>query len=169
MKPARAQLAAGRRKLEAGEAEYVAGVAQLQEQLRTVAIALGKTPEALVNGLLTEDPETRAEVETFFADADAALAAAWNALNAAPLPDEGTIDETIAALEARIAELEELVASLPEDARCAPPRRRPCRRPGTGWRPVKADHAQLVQYRQEALDGHPGPAGRAGEERDRAL
>ena len=147
-----AQLAAGRRKLEAGEAEYAAGVAQLQEQLRTVAIALGKTPEALVNGLLTEDPETRAEVETFFADADAALAAAWNALNAAPLPDEGTIDETIAALEARIAELEELVASLPEDSPLRSAAEKALQAARDRLEAVKADHAQLVQYRQEALD-----------------
>ena len=147
-----AQLAAGRRKLEAGEAEYAAGVAQLQEQLRTVAIALGKTPEALVNGLLTEDPETRAEVETFFADADAALAAAWNALNAAPLPDEGTIDETIAALEARIAELEELVASLPEDSPLRSAAEKALQAARDRLEAVKADHELLVQYRQEALD-----------------
>ena len=147
-----AQLAAGRRQLEAGEAEYEAGVTELTEQLKPIALALGKTPEELVNGLLAEDPETRAEIETFFDEADAALATAWEELNEAPLPDDETIDETIAQLETQIAELEELVASLPEDSQWKDPAEKALQEAKDRLEAVKADHELLVQYRQEALD-----------------
>ena len=146
-----ARLSAARGQLESGETECAAGIAQLQEQLRPIAIALGRTPEALVDGLLSGDAETRSAVEGFFSDADAALAAAWTALNEAPLPDDGTVDAAIAALEEQIARLEERVASL-DPGPLKDAAQRALQQARERLAAVKADHEALVQYRQEALD-----------------
>ena len=143
------QLAAGRRQLESGEAEYEAGVAELQERLTPLALVLGRNPEELVNGLLAEDPETEEAVASFFADADAALAALRDAAAAAPLPDGEEIGGAIAWLAEKTAALEELIRSLPEsEAKDAVQEALQQLR----QRLEEADPGLLEQYRQEVLD-----------------
>ena len=143
------QLAAGRQQLESGEAEYEAGVAELQERLTPLALVLGRNPEELVNGLLAEDPETEEAVASFFADADAALAALRDAAAAAPLPDGEEIGGAIAWLAEKTAALEELIRSLPEsEAKDAVQEALQQLR----QRLEEADPGLLEQYRQEVLD-----------------
>ena len=146
-----AQLAAGRQRLESGEAEYEAGVAELQERLTPLALVLGRNPEELVNGLLAEDPETEEAVASFFADADAALAALRDAAAAAPLPDGEEIGGAIAWLAEKTAALEELIRSLPEsEAKDAA--QGALRQLRQRLEEAEADPGILEQYRQEVLD-----------------